>query len=121
VKRSLLVFGFGVLMLASLVPSIHAMALDSEAKSKFQSSVSGAGGSNASSLPDLVKSSITILLYAAGVIAVIVIIIGAIRFVTSEGDSAAATKARNTVIYAAVGLVLAVLAYALVNFILKFA
>ena len=97
------------------------MALDSEAKSQFKSAVSGAGGSDATSLPDLVKSSITILLYAAGIIAVIVIVIGSIRFITSEGDSAAATKARNTVIYAAVGLVLAVLAYALVNFIVKFA
>lgn len=58
------------------------------------------------------------MLYVVGIIAVIVIIVGGLRFVTSEGDAQAANRAKNSVAYACVGLVLAVLAYAIVNFVL---
>lgn len=52
-----------------------------------------------------------------GVIAFLVIVIAGLRFILSRGDADKAAKARNTVIYAAVGLVLAVSAFTLVRFI----
>ena len=53
-----------------------------------------------------------------GLAAVIVIIIGGIGFVTSQGDAGKAVKARTTIIYGVVGLVICLLAYAIVNLVL---
>ena len=52
-----------------------------------------------------------------GVIAFLVIVIAGLRFILSRGDADKAAAARRTVIYAAVGLVLAVSAFTLVSFI----
>ncbi|HET8884024.1 MAG TPA: pilin [Candidatus Saccharimonadales bacterium] len=58
-----------------------------------------------------------VLLFIIGAIAVIMLIIGGIRYVVSGGDSSAVTGAKNTILYAIVGIVVAILAYALVNFV----
>jgi hypothetical protein len=59
-----------------------------------------------------------VLLFIIGAIAVIMLIIGGIRYVVSGGDSSAVTSAKNTILYAVVGIVVALLAYALVNFVI---
>lgn len=59
-----------------------------------------------------------VLLFIIGAISVIMLIIGGIRYVVSGGDSSAITSAKNTILYAIVGIVVALLAYALVNFVL---
>ncbi|HEV7951892.1 MAG TPA: pilin [Candidatus Saccharimonadales bacterium] len=59
-----------------------------------------------------------ILLFAIGAISVIMIIIGGLRYVVSGGDSSNITAAKNTILYAVVGLVVALLAYAIINFVL---
>lgn len=59
-----------------------------------------------------------VLLFIIGAISVIMLIIGGIRYVVSGGDSAAVTSAKNTILYAIVGIVVAILAYALVNFVI---
>lgn len=112
---SLLIFMGTVLVTPAMV---YAASIDHSASEDFKKAVNTAGGSEASSAPDIIKNVINILLYVAGVIAVIVIIVGGLRFVTSEGDANAANKAKNSVAYACVGLVLAALAYAIVNFVL---
>ena len=58
-----------------------------------------------------------ILLFLVGAISVIMLIIGGIRYVISGGDQAQVTGAKNTILYAIVGIVVAFLAYAAVNFI----
>ena len=59
-----------------------------------------------------------VLLFIIGAISVIMLIIGGIRYVVSGGDQAAVTSAKNTILYAVVGIVVAILAYALVNFVI---
>lgn len=71
-----------------------------------------------SDITAILKSVITILLTIAGIIAVIMIVIGAIRYITSDGDPGKASTARMTVIYAMVGLVLAIMSYGIVNFVI---
>lgn len=66
----------------------------------------------------VLKNVISILLYVAGTIAVIMIIVGALRYITSDGDSSKASQARLTVIYALVGLVIAVMSFGIVNFVI---
>lgn len=59
------------------------------------------------------------MLYIIGIIAVVMLIIGGIRYVTSGGDAKKVTDAKNTVLYAIIGLVIAFLAYAIVNFVIS--
>jgi heme A synthase len=65
----------------------------------------------------VLKNVISILLYVAGTIAVIMIIVGAIRYITSDGDSSKAAQAKNTIMYAVVGLVVAVMSFGIVTFV----
>ncbi|MBQ3296836.1 hypothetical protein IJH01_01755 [Candidatus Saccharibacteria bacterium] len=59
------------------------------------------------------------ILYIVGIIAVIVLIIGGIKYLISGGDSKKVTDAKNTVLYAIIGLVVCVLAFAIVNFVIS--
>lgn len=65
----------------------------------------------------LIQSIINLLSIVVGIIAVIMIIINGLRFITSAGDANAVTAARNGVIYAVIGLVLVVLAQIIVRFV----
>jgi len=58
-----------------------------------------------------------ILLFLIGAIAVIMLILGGIRYVISGGDQAQVTSAKNTILYAIVGIVVAFLAYAAIAFV----
>ena len=58
------------------------------------------------------------ILYIVGIIAVVMLIIGGIKYLLSGGDSKKVTDAKNTVLYAIIGLVIAFLAYAIVNFVI---
>ena len=59
------------------------------------------------------------ILYIVGIVAVLMLIIGGIKYVVSGGDSKKVTDAKNTVLYAIIGLVIAFLAYAIVNFVIS--
>lgn len=58
-----------------------------------------------------------ILIFLVGAIAVIVIIFGGLRYVTSTGDAARVKQAKDTILYGVIGLVIAILAFAIVNFV----
>jgi len=58
------------------------------------------------------------LLYIIGALSVIMIIVGGLRYVVSGGNTASVTAAKNTILYAIVGIVVALLAYAIINFVL---
>lgn len=75
-------------------------------------------GNNGDKLFDIIKNVINVMLYAAGIIAVIMIIIGGINYAISSGDNAKVTSAKNAILYAVVGLIIAALAYAIVNFVI---
>lgn len=59
-----------------------------------------------------------VLLYILGAISVIMIIIGGLRYVISGGNSANVTAAKNTILYAIVGVIIAILSYAIIKFVL---
>lgn len=75
-------------------------------------------------LNDNVQAIINTLLYIVGVLAVIMIIVGAIRLVMSRGaagsggSAGAVNKARQTITYSVVGLVVAMLAWVIVNWVI---
>lgn len=91
-------------------------------KDQAQNGVEKAGGTGsgntANDVTTVIKNVIGILSFLVGLIAVLMIVIAGFRFVTSNGDSGTIASARNTIIYAVIGIVITVMAYAIVNFIL---
>ena len=82
-------------------------------------SAQGTGVDQVSTDPEsLVKQFVNIFLFAVGALSVIMLIWGGIRYTTSAGDSNKVQAAKNTVLYAIVGLVVAILAYAIVNMVI---
>ena len=59
------------------------------------------------------------ILYIVGIIAVVMLIIGGIKYLLSGGDSKKVTDAKNTVLYAIIGLVICFLSFAIVNFVIS--
>ena len=98
----------------AFVPAFTVSAVDPSAK--VGEGVTAAGGSGQQLEPEITQI-INVLLFVIGAIAVIMIILGGIRYVLSNGDSAQITSAKNTVLYSVIGLVVALLAYAIVNFV----
>lgn len=66
-----------------------------------------------------VKPTINIILWVVGVAAVIVIVVAGLKYVTSSGNPSAVSSAKTTILYAVIGLVIAITAYAIVNFVFK--
>ncbi|MFZ2560608.1 MAG: hypothetical protein WAW91_03200 [Candidatus Nanoperiomorbaceae bacterium] len=67
----------------------------------------------------IIPRIINIMLFIVGILAVIMLIYGGIRYVLSSGDAGRVKDAKNTVLYAIVGLVVAIFAYAIINWIIQ--
>ena len=63
------------------------------------------------------KKITDVLLFIIGAVAVIMLVIGGIRYTISGGDQAQVTSAKNTILYAIVGIIVAILAYAIIGFV----
>lgn len=119
---AMLVFGFATATLASTVVEtgvVHA----------FDKSMGdGASSARGKDMPEeelfeeggggIFQTITNVLLFIIGAISVIMLIVGGIRYVVSGGDQNAVTSAKNTILYAIVGIIVALLAYAVVNFII---
>ena len=78
------------------------------------------GGSSSTAtlqVDDIVLAVVNWLLFAVGVISVVMLIVGGIKYATSAGYSNKVTSAKNTIMYAIIGLAVAVLAFAIVGFV----
>ena len=65
----------------------------------------------------IIKTIVEVLLMAVGAISIIMIVIGGILFALSSGDAQKAAKARSTILYAVVGLIVSIFASAIVKFV----
>lgn len=74
-------------------------------------------------LPHAKSDSITIIVNIvfgiAGSLALLFIVIGSLRYIISRGDPQATAQAKNTIIYALVGLIVTALAYSIVGFVVR--
>ena len=109
------VFGASVLSTASLSGSVSAQvskgidtATTSEMKGK---SIDGDKG--------LIKTVVNVLLWAVGILSVIIIIFSGFRYITSSGDASKTKSAQSTLIYSVVGLIVAIMAWAIVNMVIN--
>jgi len=63
----------------------------------------------------VVERVITYALFFIGAIALVFVIYGGVLYITSGGDSEKTTKARNTLMYAVLGIIVVVISYAIVT------
>ena len=118
-KFSVIVATFALAITALLLPVVPANAADDN------SILNGINSAKGDGVPDtlfgddsIFTTVVNILLFIIGAISVIMLIWGGIRYTTSAGNSASVTSAKNTIMYAIIGLIIAFLAYAIVNWVL---
>lgn len=116
VTGSLLIIAALVLGTAGLFVAT-ASAVDPTTQINKGVEAAGGGSTSADDLPNLIQNIVNVLLFIAGAIAVVMIILGGIRYVTSNGDQAQVKAAKDTILYSVIGLIVALLAYAIVGFV----
>lgn len=109
-------------IMAAPAAASNASALCEGSGGKWTANPDAANGGTCSSadgrtVPGTLQQVTDVMIFLIGAIAVIMIIIGGIRYATSAGDQAGLTSAKNTILYAIIGLVVAFMAYAIVRFI----
>jgi len=72
----------------------------------------------ADGLPEVAKNIINVILYVLGILAVGFIIYGGVKYSMSAGDATKVKSAKDTIMYAIIGLIVAILAFAIVNFVI---
>ena len=129
IKRYILVTLTGLTMLApGIVPAIafadsttsitDSICLGSNVGSNSTSTTCDSNSST-TSLTNLAAKIIGIFSVLVGVVAVIMVIFGGFKYITSGGDSGSVSGAKNTLIYAIVGLIIVALAQFIVHFVLN--
>ena len=69
--------------------------------------------------PKSVADLLQIVFGAAGAIAILLVAYGAFRYVISQGDPQSTAKAKDTILYAVIGLILCILSFSIVTFVVK--
>jgi len=120
VAALLLVFAFAAPVVVLSDSSVNAAGAVVTPKSNACQGIAAVGGGSCGSqegVKGLLKNVTSILLFVIGAISIIMIIVGGIKYVTSAGDQSQLTSAKNTILYAIVGLVIASASYAIVVFV----
>lgn len=115
IVTALLTIGLGIALVATPVSALG--------EGGASAGIGAARGDNtpsnlANGDSSIIKRAINIMLFAVGVLSVVMLIFGGFRYVISGGKKESVTNAKNTILYAIVGLLVAVFAYAIINFIL---
>jgi hypothetical protein len=84
--------------------------------SNCQSGITGQDATD--TINDIIADVINIFSLIVGIVSVIMIIVGGFRYITSGGDSNNVSSAKNTILYAIIGLIIVALAQSIVRFIL---
>jgi len=109
------------LVVALGIGAMPLVTVSAAAKDDVCSGVTLAGGTcngDESQFQPIIKTIIQVLSIIAGVAAVIMIIVGGLRYITSGGDSSKVAGAKTAIIYAIVGLVIVALAQFIIAFVL---
>lgn len=120
-KKILLIVA-AVMSIGLLVAPVagYAAVIDSETRSNILEGVPGDANDNAGkTINDTIKLVIDILSFVVGVVAVIAIIVAGLQFITANGDASKVSKARMSIMYAVVGLVVVAIAQVIVRFVVN--
>lgn len=122
-KAGMLVAAFALVAVTAFIPTVAVNAACGNVNDGVQAGINcGNNGSVPETLfggdGSIFTTVVNILLFVIGAISVIMLIWGGIRYTTSAGNAASVTAAKNTIMYAIIGLVVAFLAFAIVNWVL---
>ena len=112
-----IISAFGLGFLAGSVPTYAATDVCSSDAPQEVKDAAGCYG-NANQLPSVITGILNAIIVVAGLVAVVFVLIGGINYMTSAGDSAKLQKAKSTILYACIGLIIAALSFAIVNFVI---
>lgn len=111
------IVALGAVMIALTGVPVGAASCGS-AKQCIDQGLTASGASGTSGDLSTILTTVTnILLFLMGAVSVIMIIIGGFRYVTSQGDQTQMQSAKNTILYAVIGVVVSIAAYAIVSFV----
>lgn len=110
-----IVAGFGLVAMPATASATTLNVFDCSGTAADTDICKSAPDSNA--FATFIKTIVDTMLYVLGAVSVVTIIIAGIRYTTSHGDPKAVEVAKNTLLYAVIGLIVAVMAYAIVNFV----
>ncbi len=94
------------------------LSLFAGAQEEVKKGVVAAGGTGNEDLTKYIPNIVNTVIFFVGIIAVVVIILGGISYATSQGDPGKVKKGKDTILYGVIGLIVALLVYAIVNFVL---
>lgn len=77
------------------------------------------GGANDADLTNIIALIVNVISLIVGVVAVVMIIFGGMKYITSGGESNKITSAKNTIMYALIGLIVVAFAQFIVRFVLQ--
>lgn len=109
---------YGAAAVATVGIGQVASAADTGAATAQNGATNVASSQLTSNLTGSISTIINILIFIIGIIAVIMLIVGGFRYVFSQGNEKSVQGAKDTILYAIIGIVVAVLAFAIVNFVL---
>jgi hypothetical protein len=115
ILAAVIAFGFVAVALPATAGAVNVSKDCSTLGADAQNSAICKGGDD--QIDGVVKTIVNTLLFILGAISVVVIIIAGIMYTVSGGNSNNVTRAKDMLLYAVIGLVVAVLAYAIVNFV----
>ena len=117
IKQYIMALAFIVVAAASIVAPAQAVNVFNGCAADPAAPVCAAAGTDQAD--SMIKIVINTILYIIGIISVIMIIIGGLRYTLSGGDSSSTKAAKDTILYAVIGLVVAIMAFAIVNFVVS--
>lgn len=115
----LTIIASGVCLTTSSVSATKQVVVANAFSQEISNGLNEVSGGSTASAGDIAKTVINGLLFLIGIIAVIMIIYGGLRYTTSVGDANKIAAAKNTIIYSVIGLIVALFAYAIVNFVVQ--
>lgn len=126
--KKLFVFVAMIFCLVAIALTNSVSAVESKTETKLSESASiqqdlcdanpNSAGCGNDSLTNIIGIIVDTLLFALAGTCVVVVIIGGVRFTTSGGNAESVTKAKNSILYGIIGIVVAFSAYAIVHFVI---
>ena len=113
------VFGFSAVSTASLSTNVSAQAADGVKKGITTATTTDMQNKSIAGEGGLISILINFLLWAVGILSVVMIIFSGFRYITSAGDAAKTKSAQTALTYSIVGLIVAVLAWVIVKMVLR--
>lgn len=110
----LAIFGFSLAPTASYAVSV---CDQSNVPEEVKKANGCQGSGDSAEFSGVIVGIINGIVAVLGIVAAIFIVVGGVNYMTSQGDPGKTKKAKDTILYATIGLIIAALAFAIVNFV----